>query len=336
MNEPLIPGGCILLARKIIESAIWDKPPLYIKVWVYLLVKAQHSEYKKLKRGQLITSIPEIINDVSWRVGARLEKPTKDQVFQIIDWLRSTSSKATLRGYESNAKATPEATPKATMKATMITTSKATQKILINICNYSDYQELRSYESNAESNNESNGVGNDESYAEKATGEPTSASEPDNINKNVSTNNNNKNKDKDIKTSSRQKKEYAEDSVPYKMAKYLHQKIMDHAEDSGVGHLVNKSNLQTWADDCRKLLEIDEIEKALIKDVIDWATSDIFWKKNILSASKLRGQFKELAIKMNFEKKGSDNKNGRHEQGDKGIYGEPSGQSLTEMFTRRA
>jgi hypothetical protein len=193
MAEPLIPGGCILIARKIIDSAIWEKPPLYMKVWVYLLVKAQHSDYKKLKRGQLVTSIPEIMDDVSWKVGARRERPTKDQVFQIIDWLRNTSSKATLHGYEGNARATTEAPSKAAAKATMITTTKATQKILINISNYSDYQELRSYESNARSNDESNIESNDESIGEKATAKPASASEPDNINKNLrSFNKNNK------------------------------------------------------------------------------------------------------------------------------------------------
>ena len=181
MSEPVIPGGSIIIARKLIESEIWRKPPLYLKVWVYLLIKAQHKQYKGLRRGQLVTSIPEIMEDVSWTVGARIERPTKDQIFQIIEWLRRTSSKATLPGYESNAKATP--------KATMITTTKATQKILINISNYGDYQDLKNYESNGKKSIESN--------TEKATGEPASAHAPDNINKNVSTNKNDKNvKDK--------------------------------------------------------------------------------------------------------------------------------------------
>lgn len=103
------------------------------------------------------------------------------------------------------------------------------------------------------------------------------------------------------KTSTRQLK-YAEDSSPYRLALYLHKKIMEHAEDSGVGHFFKKTNLQGWADDCRKLLELDKVERALIKEVIDWATGHSFWKTNILSASKLREQFKDLAMKMKFEK----------------------------------
>jgi len=43
MKEILIPGGYILLSRKLIESEIFKKPPLYIKVWNYLLLKAQHN-----------------------------------------------------------------------------------------------------------------------------------------------------------------------------------------------------------------------------------------------------------------------------------------------------
>jgi hypothetical protein len=181
LSDPLIPGGCILLARKIIESEIWEKPPLYLKVWLHLLLKAQHSNYKNLKRGQLIISIPDIMDEVAWKVGARKVKPSKDQVFQVIDWLRKASSKATTPGYESNARATPE--------ATMITTAKATQKILININKYRDYQDFKSYESNADSNAESTD--------EKATGKPESEEAPDNINKNGSSFNKNE-QDKDI------------------------------------------------------------------------------------------------------------------------------------------
>lgn len=108
---------------------------------------------------------------------------------------------------------------------------------------------------------------------------------------------------KNINKSTRQKPKYDEESTPYKMASYLHKKIMEHAIESGVGHLLEKTNLQSWSDDCRKLLEIDKVDKALVRDVIDWVTAHRFWKKNILSASKLREQFAKLAIEMNEEGK---------------------------------
>lgn len=144
VSEPLIPGGCILLARKIIESAIWDKPPLYLKVWVYLLTRAQHGDYKGLKRGQLRTSIPELIEACKWRIGARVERPKKEQIFQVIDWMRSIN----------NSDDTDRTMSEGNAKAPMITTTKATHGLLITISNYADYQDFSMYESNGESNDE--------------------------------------------------------------------------------------------------------------------------------------------------------------------------------------
>lgn len=153
MGSPKIPGGYIIISRNIVESEIWDKPPLYIKVWLYLLTRAQHSDYKKLKRGQLVTSIPEIIEACSWKVGFRKEKPTKDQVFQVLEWLRKPH----------------ETVDETVTKATMITTTKVTHGLLINIDNYDFYQTSKNYESN-----------NEEEV--RATREQR---QPDNINKNV-------------------------------------------------------------------------------------------------------------------------------------------------------
>lgn len=132
-------AGYILLSRSLIESAIWDKPPLYIKVWLYLLIKAQFRDYKNLKRGQVITSIAEIQEECSWYVGYRIEKPTKDQVYQVIDWMRRKGD---------------EAVSERDTNPTMITTSKATTGLRVTIENYCFYQDFLSYGSNSEGNNE--------------------------------------------------------------------------------------------------------------------------------------------------------------------------------------
>lgn len=170
MGGPLIPGGYIMISRNIVESEIWDKPPLYIKVWLYLLTRAQHSDYRKLKRGQLVTSIPEIIEACSWKVGFRTERPSKSQIFQVLDWLRKLDE----AGDESNT------------SATMITTTKATHGMLVNIENYDFYQTSKNYESNNDSNNEKD---------TKATREQR---QPDNINKNVNNAKNKENKEMPI------------------------------------------------------------------------------------------------------------------------------------------
>lgn len=110
-----------------------------------------------------------------------------------------------------------------------------------------------------------------------------------------------KDRKKNIKkpSSSRNKpKVYSEDDQYYKMAMYLHSKVKQVAEANGLSHLIIKANMQTWADDFRKLVELDKVnDKHLIRDVIDWATADSFWQTNVLSAGKFRKNFAKLAIK---------------------------------------
>lgn len=107
---------------------------------------------------------------------------------------------------------------------------------------------------------------------------------------------------KDINTT-RQSKKYDEDNTYFKMAMYFHEKVSVVANEAGISHLIKKSNMQTWADDMRKLIEIDQVDKHLAKQVMDWVTQDSFWRTNVLSAKKLRERFMELAIKMNADKK---------------------------------
>lgn len=130
-------AGYILLSRQMIESDIWRKPPLYIKIWLYLLIKAQYRDYRKLKRGQTVTSIADIQEECSWYVGYRKEKPSKDQVYQVIDWMRR-------KGNESDEDR--DTNP------IMITTSKATHGLIITIENYDFYQDPLSYASHSETN----------------------------------------------------------------------------------------------------------------------------------------------------------------------------------------
>lgn len=97
------------------------------------------------------------------------------------------------------------------------------------------------------------------------------------------------------------KLKYEEDNQFYKMAVYFYQRVEKVAAEAGIAHLLKKSNMQTWADDMRKLVEIDEIDKRLAREVMDWVTEHSFWRTNILSAKKLRQKFMELSIKMKQE-----------------------------------
>lgn len=135
-------NGYILISRSILNSEIWRKPPLYQKVWLYLLINAQFKPYKDLERGQLFTSIPEIQDACSYYVGYRKEVPTKDQIYKILDWLRTS--------HESNNESNNESDT----NARMITTTKATHGMVVTICNFNVYQCSENYEGNNESNDE--------------------------------------------------------------------------------------------------------------------------------------------------------------------------------------
>lgn len=118
-----ISGGYILKARKTLESELMDKPPLWSKLWDWMLLRAEWREGKKLKRGQFHTTIAEMQEAMSWTVGYRKETPTKDQI---------------RKAYEGFT------------KATMATTMKATRGMVITITNYDLYQDPKNYEAHSE------------------------------------------------------------------------------------------------------------------------------------------------------------------------------------------
>ena len=71
--------GYVKLYRKLIESEIMNEAPLHFKVWIWMLLKAQHADFKGLKRGQLKTSKPEIQEAMAYHVGYRKVKPSIKQ-----------------------------------------------------------------------------------------------------------------------------------------------------------------------------------------------------------------------------------------------------------------
>lgn len=162
-----IEGGYILVSRKLIESEIWEKPPIYLKVWLYILSKAQHRPYKNLDRGELIVSIPELIEVCSYKVGYRTERPSKTQIYNVLEWLRNSDEGAN-EGRTSD---------------TMITTTKTTRGMVVKVHNYNVYQDPKNYERN--------GVRNDE----ETTNGTMPERQADTINKNDKNVKNDKKKD---------------------------------------------------------------------------------------------------------------------------------------------
>lgn len=123
----MIHGGYILKARKMLESDLMNKPPLWSKLWDWMLLRAEWRTCAKLERGQFITSVDEMREAMSWLVGYRRVTPTKDEI-------RSA--------YEGFA------------KAAMVTTTKTTRGMIVTITNYDTYQRPENYEARDETRNE--------------------------------------------------------------------------------------------------------------------------------------------------------------------------------------
>ena len=120
MDNNTIYGGCILLSRNILFSEIWRKPPEYLKIFLYILLKVNHKD-GLFPRGSNFFNFSE-------------EKPngvTKNQVYDFLRWAKSE-------------------------KIQFCTTQKTTRGVIIKVNNYERYQSLSNYQFQHELQNNSN------------------------------------------------------------------------------------------------------------------------------------------------------------------------------------
>lgn len=118
-----IPGGFIIIARKLLESDLMETPPLWFKLWCWMLIKASHTDHGNLERGQFFTTYGEMQKAMSYFIGARKIVPTMRQIRRPLE--RFT-------------------------KVKMAVTSKVTHGIIITIVNYDYYQNPINYEGHTE------------------------------------------------------------------------------------------------------------------------------------------------------------------------------------------
>lgn len=117
-----VDGGCVFLARKILESDIWhNKPAWWLKVWLYLIIKVNHTDKGKFKRGQGFFRLREI------QENCQLFDIKTGTIKNALQWLKSTLQ---------------------------ITTQKTPRGVIITICNYNKYQILPSYKNSTENSTE--------------------------------------------------------------------------------------------------------------------------------------------------------------------------------------
>ena len=104
-------------------------------------------------------------------------------------------------------------------------------------------------------------------------------------------------RDKNILSSqTRKKRVYDPASNYYQLAERLFKQICQNQE-------IKEPNLQRWADDIRKMIEIDKRTEDQVSRMIDWSQKHVFWSANILSARKLREKYDTMAAQANREYK---------------------------------
>jgi len=98
-------AGWIKLHRQIIDSDIYQMPPLYLRVFERLLIEANHRDNeipyrekgskvvgkKLIKRGERLTSVRDICRWVAWYERGRLKEPNPKTIQNILDWLEVNS-----------------------------------------------------------------------------------------------------------------------------------------------------------------------------------------------------------------------------------------------------
>lgn len=119
-SDIYIPGGYILLSRQLLKSKLFNSPPHFLKLWIWMLMKAHWTDGNGLKRGQLRTCLSEMQAVGCYMIGNRPEgKLTISQVRSACNFLATTGA---------------------------IKTANSTQGIEITIMNFDIYQTPENYE----------------------------------------------------------------------------------------------------------------------------------------------------------------------------------------------
>jgi hypothetical protein len=95
------------------------------------------------------------------------------------------------------------------------------------------------------------------------------------------------------------KKSFSSDSTEYGLAALLLEKILLRLPK------FKKPDIQKWAGEVDRMIRLDDRTPEEITKVIQWCQAETFWRKNILSTSKLREKFDQLQANMGQEQKAS-------------------------------
>lgn len=246
--------------RKVLISDVWKMPPLYHRVFQYLILKAKYKveEFPTRRKyciyllpGQLITSMDLISQEISWYEWGVEKKPNKKTIKDILEWLEGNS---------------------------MVTVVSNRHGTFIEVVNWLHY-----HGGDKEKVTQSNGEEvTPEKRALETIKEVKEVKELKELSKLI------RQKLKNLEEET--VNTFLSDSYEYRLAKLLREEILKRKPD----HKAKKANLQSWAKHIDGMIRLDNRKPKQIAVVIKWCQQDSFWQTNIESTSKLRDQFDKL------------------------------------------
>lgn len=170
-------------------------------------------------------------------------------------------------------------------KEEMLSIKSTTKYSVITIKNWNEYQ--------ANDNQVSSG--------RQATVKPVSTIKNDKNDKN----------DKNIKDNSRKsaKRTYDVDSNYYQLSVFLFEEMKKNNPE------VKTPDFDKWADEVRKMVDLDGRKEEQVKNMIIWSQSNDFWKGIVLSTKKLREKYDQMKVQaLQPVKKNSWQQNAKKEE----------------------
>ena len=120
-------GGFIKLWRAYGESRIWRKPPIYSRIFTWILMEATHEPKPNLPPGIVATNIGALSEGVAWYENRKKVKPHKQMVSRVLEWLVAEEMIQMRPGLRDAAK-------------TALVTELVTVTLVISVCNWRVYQ----------------------------------------------------------------------------------------------------------------------------------------------------------------------------------------------------
>jgi len=274
MPEEKIKDGYILIARKMLKSGIMDKPPLWAKLFLWMLLKANKTDgYQGLKVGEFETTAREMQEAMTHYVGYRKEEPTPKQIRVIYEGLAGGKAEGKAKGKEKMIEFAP---------------LKGKRGLKITILNYEKYQNPKNYVGQSKPKAQNTNEGQSEKFTKSLCRAKLINNKKNKNNKNIN-------------------KFIFPETVDFVVDFIFHIQETRPNLSPKITDTFLENSLKTVID----LIRLDGFEFEYIRDVMRFAVQDSFWRDNVFSLCPLRTvsentglkKFQNIANKYESEKR---------------------------------